>query len=167
MTWLQRTWRPRICRLLRQLLGPFWSRIPRGWERLLPLGLDCRNRLPNFPRSSAAYGRERQRLVLRRLAPDGCQALPLIILTFQFVGFRGDHQVSPVMELQPLFEFQILFHPASTRVEDYKTQLQRAALHQILLDELFPLRRYCLRDASVSISGQIDKLELIAYPIEV
>src|SRR5580700_888521 len=123
MSW-SRLWR-RPCR-------PSWSPIPRGWERLLPLGLDCRNRLPNFPRSSAAYGRERQRRALRRLAPDRFHALPQVIITFQFVRLRGDYQVSPVMELQPLLELQILFHPASTRVENHEAQLQRLSPQQVL-----------------------------------
>jgi hypothetical protein len=71
------------------------------------------------------------------------------------------------MELQPLLELQILVHPTSARVEYQKAQLQRASLHQVLLDELFPLGFYVLRDPSVPVSRQIDEVKFIADPIEI
>jgi hypothetical protein len=88
-------------------------------------------------------------------------------VTFQFVRLGGDHKVSPVMGLQPLFEFQVLIHPTSTRVENHEAQLQRASPQQVLFDELFPLELYFLGHASVPISGQVDKVELTAHPVEI
>jgi hypothetical protein len=62
------------------------------------------------------------------MTSDGGRLEPLFFLTFQLVCFRGDHQVPPVMKLEPLLEFQVLFHPAPTRVENQEAKLQRPSM---------------------------------------
>src|SRR5271155_3615236 len=112
---------------------------PRGsslrWEQLLLLDLDCRYRLPNFPRSPARWRRERQNQPAGRMFPKRQHAVMLIFLCFQLIRLRGDHMKSPSMELQPLLEFQILFHPTPARVEKEKTILQRFASAEVCLNQ--------------------------------
>jgi hypothetical protein len=93
--------------------------------------------------------------------------LPLLILIAQFVCLGGDHNVSPVMELQPLLEFQVLVHPAPTRVENQEAKLQRPSVEEVLFDELLPLECNFLRDTSEPISRQIDEVELSADPVKI
>ncbi len=71
------------------------------------------------------------------------------------------------MELQPLFEFQVLIHPAPTRVEDQETELQRLSMQQVLFDELFPLNYDSRWNTGVPISRQIDEVELAVDPVKI
>src|ERR1700731_4711135 len=97
------------------------------WEQLLLLVLGFQDRLPNFPHSPARHCRERQWLVILEL-PDGSRRLPLVFLGSQLICLSGDHNVPPVMELQPLLEFQVFLHPAPTRVENHEAKLQRPSM---------------------------------------
>src|SRR5579864_6183316 len=101
------------------------------------------------------------------MVPNGRDSQPLFFLSFEFVRLSGDHHVSPVMELQPILEFQVLFHPTPTRVEYKEAQQQRLSMQQVLFDERLPLNSYFLGDTGKSVSRQIDKVKLPAYPIKI
>src|SRR6202049_4594003 len=101
------------------------------------------------------------------MVPNGGNSQPLFFLRFEFVRLSGDHHVSPVMELQPIFEFQVLFHPTPTRVEYQEAQQQRLSMQQVLFDERLPLKSYFLGDAGESVSWQIDKVKLFLDPIKI
>src|ERR1700740_3052075 len=98
------------------------------------------------------------------MVPNGGDSQPLFFQSLEFVCLSGDHHVSPVMELQPIFEFQVLFHPTPTRVEYQEAKQQRFSMQQVLFDERLPLNSYFLGDTSESISRQIDKMKLPADP---
>ncbi len=145
----------------------FWCLVFLRWEQLLLLGLDFRYRLPNFPHSPARWRRERQGLALQSLTPDGGRLKPFFFLTSQLVCLGGDHDEPPVMKLQPLLEFQVLFHPAPTRVEYQEAKLQRPSLYKVLFDKPLPLESYVLGDTRISVSRQIDEVELSADLIKI
>src|SRR4029077_20622475 len=71
------------------------------------------------------------------------------------------------MELQPLLELQILFHPAPARVQDQEAELQRPSFEKVLFDKLLPLGCYFLGDTRVPVSGQIDEVELSVDPVKI
>ena len=101
------------------------------------------------------------------MVPNGRDSKPLFFLSLEFVCFSGDHYVSPVMELQPIFEFQVLFHPTPTRVEYQEAKQQRFSMQQVLFDERLPLKSYFLGDTGESVSRQIDKVKLSVDPIKI
>jgi len=101
------------------------------------------------------------------MVPNGRDSKPLFFLSLEFVRLRGDHHVSPVMELQPVSEFQVLFHPTPTRVEYKEAEQQRFAVHQILLDQRFPVTPNFLRDTGETVSWQIDKVKLSVDPVKI
>ena len=51
------------------------------------------------------------------LFADGSQPGYLLIVTFQFVDLGDDHQVSTVVELEPLLEFQVHVHPSAAGIQ--------------------------------------------------
>src|SRR5579864_9548021 len=96
------------------------------------------------------------------MVPNGGDSQPLFFLSLEFVRLGGYHHVSPVMKLQPILEFQVLFHPTPTRVEYQEAEHQRLSMQQVLFDERLPLQSYVLGDTGKSVSRQIDKLKLFA-----
>src|ERR1700683_4559480 len=74
---------------------------------------------------------------------------------------------SPPMELQPLFEFQILLHPTPARVEKEKTILQRLASAEVRLNQTPPFGLDRQRHLCISISRQVHKVNLAVNPVKV
>jgi len=71
------------------------------------------------------------------------------------------------MELQPLFEFQVLIHPAPTRVENNEAELQRPSIGKVLFDQLLPLELNILRNTRIPVSRQIDEVEFSVDPVKI
>src|ERR1700730_19414295 len=101
------------------------------------------------------------------MVPNGRDSQPLFFLSLEFVCLSGDHHVSPVVELQPIFEFQVLFHPTPTRVEYQEAKQQRFSVQQVLFDERLPFKSYFLGDTGKSVSWQIDKVKQSVDPIKI
>ena len=100
---------PRACR--RPSPEPF----PPG---SLPLCLCFRDRLPNFPRSPACYGRERKQFAARKFLRNRSQAAMLFFL-IQLIYLRGYHHIRDVLKFQPILELQILLHPPAPGIEKH------------------------------------------------
>src|SRR5258708_23515962 len=60
-----------------------------------------------------------------------------------------------------------MFHPAPRRVEYQEAKLQRPSLYKVLFDKPLPLESYVLGDTRISVSRQIDEVELSADPIKI
>src|SRR5689334_13291586 len=60
-----------------------------------------------------------------------------------------------------------MLHPTPASIENQKTQVQRFPPEEILLDELLPLGPHLRRHLGISVSGQVNEVELIFHPIEI
>ncbi len=68
------------------------------------------------------------------------------------------------MDLKPTLQFEILFHPPSTRIEHQARKPQSLSMHQVMLDQLPPSASDARRRARIAIAGKIHKVNLPAYP---
>src|SRR5208283_973247 len=85
----------------------------------------------------------------------------------QFVDFGNNYLISTVMELQPGFEFQVLFHAPSAGVDQYKRESQTAAVQQVGLNQLLPLVFLVERHLRISVSRKVHEPEIFLDLVEV
>src|SRR5258708_38227572 len=71
------------------------------------------------------------------------------------------------MELQPVFEFQVLFEPPPAGIQNQNAELQSLPVQEVLLGEPLPLVFNFNRDTGITIPGEVDELNLVVYPIEI